>query len=396
MRKNDVLTAIDISENGSINRVSDRVNNPELMPLAFRNDTSGGIKKWWNERSVPISQGRVRSMLEQRGIIEPGEFLVKNLGLSLTDYYWIKPVSSSLTWENVNLFENDFKENLMVGIEDSLLNSYTPNSSLQGQLEKSWQIRDGKRVLIKGNTDETSFESLNEVFASLLHKKQGYDNYTDYRLIHIKGKPYTFGCFSNAFTDSSREFVSAWAIITSEKNRRGISDYEFFIAECSEMGADEAQIRKDLEYQIMTDYILSNRDRHMNNLGVIRDADTLKAVRLAPIFDTGKSLFVRRQLPAKYAALADGSINSFVKNEKRALSLVTDRSLVDVAALPKPDELYMLYSKDETITEERKTLVCEAYEKKVDLFKQWQNEQKKNPLQQTRPAQLRPGVLMCP
>ena len=58
-----------------------------------------------------MSQGGIREMLEKADIDFPSEYLVKNLGLSLTDYYWIRPVDSNLTWEKVNLYDNDFAEN---------------------------------------------------------------------------------------------------------------------------------------------------------------------------------------------------------------------------------------------------------------------------------------------
>jgi hypothetical protein len=81
------------------------VRNAELLPLVCRGDRQTGLKKWWNERSIPLGQGRVKEMLEEKGLVEPSEYLLRNLGLSLTDYYWIKPVSSNLTWKDVNLFD---------------------------------------------------------------------------------------------------------------------------------------------------------------------------------------------------------------------------------------------------------------------------------------------------
>ena len=39
---------------------------------------------------------------------DPADYLIQNLGLSLTDYYWMKPVGSHLKWKDVNLFENAF------------------------------------------------------------------------------------------------------------------------------------------------------------------------------------------------------------------------------------------------------------------------------------------------
>ena len=45
-----------------------------------------------------------------------------------------------------------------------------------------------------------SSESINEVIASKLHKLQGFDNYTEYKLIKINGRSYDYGCYSKLFT----------------------------------------------------------------------------------------------------------------------------------------------------------------------------------------------------
>ena len=372
MRKDEALIILDMSANGGIERYSrEGLDNPQL-PLQYRSNKNEWLSKWWMERSIPIGQGRVDQMLIEKGLLGPGEYLMKNLGLSLTDYYWIKPLESDFKWKDVNLYQNDFKENILVEIDNSF-KSFTPNSSLQGQLEKSWQIRNGKRVLIKGNRDEYSCESMNEVFASLLHKKQGYDNYIPYSLLKIKNRRYDYGCKSELFTDLDHELVSAWAIITSKKKPSHLNSYEHFIEVCGEHGIDTIQLRRDLEYQIMTDYILSNRDRHMNNISVLRDAKTLKFIRMAPIYDTGKSMFVRRDLPMRYAELTDYEVNSFVKKETKLLGYVTDKNLVDVKKLPSADELFKLYTKDSRLSDARRNLVCEAYETKIKAFIAWQN-----------------------
>lgn len=47
----------------------------------------------------------------------------------------------------------------------------------------------------------------------------------------------------------------------------------------------------------MSDFIISNVDRHLNNVGILRDADSLCFERMAPIFDSGKSLFVSEAVP---------------------------------------------------------------------------------------------------
>ena len=40
---------------------------------------------------------------------------------------------------------------------------------------------------------------------------------------------------------------------------------------------------------IVVDYIVANEDRHLNNFGLVREAESLKWLGAAPIFDSGSS-----------------------------------------------------------------------------------------------------------
>ena len=64
--------------------------------------------------------------------------------------------------------------------------------------------------------------------------------------------------------------------------------------------------------------------------------------------------------------------NSFSKNEISLLKYVTDRNLVDLSKIPDSSSIRQLYEKDEKIRENYIRRVCEAYEKKVDLFRDFQ------------------------
>lgn len=373
MRKNDPIALAEFSEDGSMRRYTQKLANPELAPLQSKSSSSW-LRDWWKIRAIPIGQGKIASMLAQKGLLGPEEYLLKNLGLSLTDYYWIKPVNSDLTWEDVNLFDNNFSENLLfTNPESSSTPAYAPNSTLQGQLEKTWAIdANGDRILIKGNRDNLSSESINEVIATELHRLQGYDNYTPYELIRIKNKNYDYGCCSKLFTSQKLELISAYAAVTSEKQPNGTSSYEHFISVCEKHGMDIKQLRKDMEYQFMTDFILSGRDRHLNNISILRDADTLQFLRLAPIYDSGKCLFVHTSVPASEKELLSIETQSFASNELKLLSCVTDRSLVDASKLPDPDYIHAMYEKDSQIDSKRIDQITEGYVKKVELFKAFQ------------------------
>ena len=376
MRKNVTIAVADFSEDGTMLWYSKDNMNHELAPL-WENQAANSLKRWWSERSVPIGQNKIQEMLSEKGMVTPGQYLKENLGLSLTDYYWIKPLGSSLKWEEVNLFQNGFTnevelEYVKVENSSSEYSQYAPNSSLQGQLDKKWIINGGKRYLVKGNRDETSTESINEVIATYFHEAQGYDNYTPYELIKIKGKEYDYGCMSECFTSEKKELVSAYGVVTSQKPQNDTSSYEHFINVCGMHGMDTEQLRMDLEYQIQMDFILSGRDRHLSNVSILRDADTLEFLRMAPIYDSGKCLFSGQAVPNNVKELLDIRTTSFANTELKLLEYVTDRSLVDVTKLPAPILLEKLYAKDSQMDEDKIKRICEAYEKKIELYRDFQ------------------------
>lgn len=41
------------------------------------------------------------------------------------------------------------------------------------------------------------------------------------------------------------------------------------------------------------DFVLSGRDRHLGNVSILRDSETLQFISPAPIYDSGKCLFVQ-------------------------------------------------------------------------------------------------------
>lgn len=158
----------------------------------------------------------------------------------------------------------------------------------------------------------------------------------------------------------------------SQKKMKNVNTYEHFINVCASHGLPEERLRPFLEYQIMTDFILSNRDRHLSNIAVLRDADTLEFIKPAPIFDSGKSMFVENTVPYDEKEMLRIETQSFMNTELKLLSLVHDRHLVDVSKLPSCDFIKDLYSLDENITEKRIDEVIRGYRMKIELFYRWQ------------------------
>lgn len=374
MHKDDVAATVTIDDvTGAMLRVAPQT-QPELLPLGGRKSPDE-LRGWWQRRAVPVSQGIVQRYLEQMGLPTPQAYLVRNLGLSLSDHYWIKPVDAALTWSDVSLFSNDFRDPVGAlsftqpagDLPVAHASSYSPGSSLQGDLKKAWIISDGKRMLVKGNHGANSQESLNEVAATLLHRKQGrmpFAAYLPYRLEDAA----QYGCICEDFCSETLEFVPAIDVVQSKKKDNATSVFEHFIRVCEAHGLPETVSRPFLEYQILTDFLLTNVDRHLNNFGVLRDTGTLRFVSMAPIFDSGNSMFWNTPRKPERDDLTRIEVNSFRGREAQLLDYVTVPELLDLAQLPTLEELRSIYAMDELIVPLDSILL--GYEKKLRLLQE--------------------------
>ena len=241
---------------------------------------------------------------------------------------------------------------------------------MQGDLIKKWVIVDDTRCLLKGNRGANSQQSLNEVLASMLHEKQGFSNHVRYRPVKFTGSASEqYGCICEDFASETLEFIPAIDVVDSEKKDNAVSTYEHFIHVCTAHGLSELEVRSFLEYQILTDFVLTNTDRHLNNFGVLRNSRTLKFVRMAPIFDSGNSMFWDSPRLPERSNCTEITVNSFRKTETELLKLVTDRSRVHMDLLPSREEIAELYAKDDSIAFVDSILI--GYEKKKALLEQF-------------------------
>ena len=379
MHKDDVVASLQLDDlSGAILKVTPGT-NPKLLPLGG-SQGADSLRKWWLRRAVPISQGGIAALLQRERIPSTQSLLVRNLGLSLSDHYWIKPSGSELTWKDVSPFSNAFSSLS----ETASAHFYSPEAALQGDLIKKWVIVDDTRCLLKGNRGANSQQSLNEVLASMLHEKQGFANHVRYRPVKFTGSASEqYGCICEDFASEVLEFIPAIDVVDSEKKDNAVSTYEHFIHVCAEHGLPEQDVRGFLEYQILTDFVLTNTDRHLNNFGVLRDSRTLRFVQMAPIFDSGNSMFWDAPRLPERSDCTEITVNSFRKTEMELLKLVTDRSRVRIELLPSREEIAELYAKDDSIAfvdsiltgyEKKKTLLERFVEKSILV----QNHHKRN------------------
>ena len=128
-----------------------------------------------------------------------------------------------------------------------------------------------------------------------------------------------------------------------------------------------------MDYQTMTDFIISNTDEHLLNFGVLRDSNTMKLIGPAPIFDSGNSMFYKEEriLPYSKVELLSYPINSFYKTEEKMLANVRNRNIVKFDLLPDPAEIKSLYEQF-GLPEKKADFISKNYEKKLELVHEFQ------------------------
>lgn len=279
------------------------------------------LNEWWTDRSIPASRSGVREALETLGIANTKMLLVRCYGLSLSDQYWIRPEASDLSWDKINFFQNDFSDDIgdvLFGAdkEANVLNFSSPDNTSDGNLKKRWKIIDGKRCLVKGGSRPYRQQPFNEVIAAGIMYRLGIDH-IKYSVMWNNGAPYSV---CEDFIDENTELIPAWRIYNSQKKRSDMSSYQHFVKCCEDLGI--SGVVPFLDRMITVDYIIANEDRHLNNFGALRNAETLEWIGMAPIYDSGSSLGYDK-LPAEILSGQDITCKPFKNHHEEQLKLVS-------------------------------------------------------------------------
>ncbi len=328
--------------------------NPELTPPRASRSPDA-FRAWFSERAIPRTRIDLKEFLVRNNLISSEEYLVKNLALSLVDCYWVKPVDSAISWKDVNLHNNDFGSVSSQGGKSS----FSPDASTGGDLPKQWVIKDGKRFLIKSNAGGNYQQSFNEVFASMIHERQMFSESVRYRFVKIKDKG--IGCAAEIFTSSKLEFISAWDLLNSKDYPKRGNSRQGFIGYLETKGLDVSYLNSFLDYMVLSDFLIANDDRHYNNFGVLRDADTLEIVSMAPLFDFGNSMGFGHEL--KNSALLFAPIKGFNSSNRTALGNIRDYSVIDISLLPDAAQVSAFYEGSE-LSESRIIGLGELFEER--------------------------------
>ena len=295
---------------------------PVGIPIRKGAADRAALNEWWTDRSIPASRSGVREALQALEISSTKMLLVRCWGLSLSDQYWICPEGADLTWDSVNFFENDFLDDIgdvLFGEnkKKDALDFSSPDNTSDGNLKKRWKIIDGKRCLIKGGSNPFRQQPFNEVIASGIMERLGIPH-VPYTVTWNKGAPYSV---CEDFITESTELIPAWRILKTQKKDNSTSVYQHFVNCCEALGIRGAV--PFLDRMIVLDYIIANEDRHFNNFGVLRNAETLEWLGFAPIYDSGSSLGYDK-MPAQMRSEKEVVCKPFKNHHAEQIKLVSD------------------------------------------------------------------------
>lgn len=312
------------------------------------------IKKWWQSRAVPASRNAIQEILKRHNFINAEIYLAKNMAFSMTDTYWLKPLDYNGTYHNAS--------------------SYDPNASLGGQMEKYWDLSANTPILVKESYKYFGQQSINEAFATLLHDKQKTSiPYVKYQI--VKTEDNGVQCRCDAFTSDFVELVPAFEVLEGAKTNNEKSLYDNYIRICADLGIPKNTMQEYMDYQTLTDFIISNTDEHLMNFGILRNADTFEYIGPAPIYDSGNSMFYAE--PAKALSrpeLLARKITGFYESEEKLLKNVKHKDIVDLALLPSEKEVmdfYLTYG----IPKEKAETIASNYMTKIQMTHDFQQGQ---------------------
>ena len=243
----------------------------------------------------------------------------------------------------------------------------SPDNTSDGNLKKRWKIINGKRCLIKGGSNPFRQQPFNEVIAAKIMERLNIPH-IPYTLMWDNGAPYSV---CEDFINEATELIPAWRILQTKKKSNNTSVYTHFKECCETLGIKG--VVPFLDRMIVLDYIIANEDRHLNNFGAIRNAETLEWIGMAPIYDSGSSLGYDK-IPAKIRSGKDVVCKPFKNHHSEQLKLVSDFGWIDFESLSDVGEVIKeVLSSDgaeEYIDDSRINAITDGVEKRIETLRQ--------------------------
>lgn len=270
MHKNDEVCTITLDSRGYVVSV-DSVENETLLPCVIsdnKEELKFGIQKWLLTRMV----GRSRADYSPLRTFYGDEYFVSNHRISLSDCYWMKDKESEMAWDEINPYKHwSEDDDCYFGIISDPENTYkvdnmSPNLTISGPEHKFWYRVDGQLGYINefSQKDMTFYKkAVENGFESIVSPRQ---------YIILSGKIYTF---TPVETNEEVERVS-FDVLYDGLEDKSKSKMENLRATCEYYGLDNWKSFFSMITKL--DNLNNNKERELSDLGVLRDANSLKVI----------------------------------------------------------------------------------------------------------------------
>lgn len=249
----------------------------EHQPLPF---WCQDIDSWTANRSSAKHRAHVEKILEMCGGKTKSGFIALTHCLSLTDTLWVKSDRESVTWKDVNLYENNFDEVVSKlsfdgnGLFKIQMSTTSPELTTDGAYDKCWlNEKDGIHLIKTGSEGarNTGLEPYGEVLASQVFEKL------------CKSVKYSLRKYDGHIVSDCKIFTS------QEFGYKPISLFlksgvKYGLAETLEIYRDFG-CEDDFRRMVVADCITLNCDRHFGNFGFMVNNGTFERTVLNPCFD---------------------------------------------------------------------------------------------------------------
>lgn len=338
------------------------------------------LSEWFKGRGIPSWRDKLDLLLYRLNIENASELLNKAFGLSLSDQYWLKPYDMDIKYDDINFFDHNFDYSEFLEASLSLNNEFinnenslkSPNNTTDGMLKKAWIIEDGVRYLVKGGYKNDNLQPFNEVLASMICARLGFN--------HV---PYTLDIYKNMvvskcprFITKDTELITAYQIKNNMKRYDNIEDYEAYIQVLEDNGIEKARI--ELENMYILDFLIMNEDRHMNNFGIIRDVNTLKWISVAPIFDNGMALNIEIYNEKEVNIKGYGRLFYEINPFDEIIKVVKNINRIDISKLDGVvedfDKLLHQYQNITKISDIKINALCILLQRQINKLKKFQED----------------------
>lgn len=333
--------------------------------LELNEEGCGLLEMWLSSREIPT----IRNNLNEK--LDTTELMFEEHACSFTDCYWICKTSDTiLEWDDAKLYASNNVGSYQVAATDKQKFYKGANATLGGQLEKFWYYETKHNTqtikLCKRVKKTMGILAAREAWAYHIYKALGVDA-VPYELL-FNSQNNVVGCKCDAFTSEKLELITASDLLEEQHLMASDTDaYEDIIRCAVAYGANEAEVKQFLSAQIMVDYLITNRDRHLGNFGFLRDSDTLQIIKPAQIFDSGSSEQLEGELPE---GVEMTTVNGCYKTEKECLNRIPDWSAIDLSKVPT--DLSWLSQLNLELTDARKERIADLFHEKLQYLQKLQ------------------------